>query len=158
MLRIIQLLKGKKAAHFRHHMATLLEKYLDADMGLADDITDRALQAHMADLKAAKGSNAEDGGDNWRQCVACTQHICFCVSDMLYFDGLLGDRADPLMQAWVALDNQVKSRLFAHSTHGVPEEIKLLQDKYMSLRVILFDYVASLNDQILFQDREGPKG
>jgi len=58
MLRIIQLLKGKKAAHFRHHMATLLEKYLDADMGLADDITDRALQAHMADLKAAK----EDGG------------------------------------------------------------------------------------------------
>jgi len=112
----------------------------------------------MADLKAAKGSNAEDGGDNWRQCVACTQHICFCVSDMLYFDGLLGDRADPLMQAWVALDNQVKSRLFAHSTHGVPEEIKLLQDKYMSLRVILFDYVASLNDQILFQDREGPKG
>ena len=28
-------------------------------MGLADDITDRALQAHMADLKAAKGSDAE---------------------------------------------------------------------------------------------------
>jgi phage gp29-like protein len=25
--------------------------YLDADMGLADDVTDRALQAHMADLK-----------------------------------------------------------------------------------------------------------
>lgn len=36
-----------------------MEKYLDADMGLADDITDRALQAHMADLKAAKGSDAE---------------------------------------------------------------------------------------------------
>ncbi len=32
-------------------MARLLEKYLDADMGLADDVTDRALQAHMADLK-----------------------------------------------------------------------------------------------------------
>ena len=56
MLCIIQLLRGKKAAHFRQHMATLLEKYLDADLGLADDITDRALQAHMADLNAAKQS------------------------------------------------------------------------------------------------------
>ena len=63
MLRIIQLLKGKKAAKFRQSMAALLEKYLDADMGLADDITDRALQAHMADLKAAKESNAEDSGE-----------------------------------------------------------------------------------------------
>ena len=63
MLHIIQLLKGKKAAKFRQSMAALLEKYLDADMGLADDITDRALQAHMADLKAAKESNAEDSGE-----------------------------------------------------------------------------------------------
>ncbi|DBA82360.1 TPA: hypothetical protein ACH3X2_000617 [Trebouxia sp. C0005] len=31
-------------------------------MGLADDITDRALQAHMADLKAAKEPSAEDTG------------------------------------------------------------------------------------------------
>ena len=44
-------------------LANLLEKYLDADMGLADDITDRALQAHMADLRAAKESNAEDSGE-----------------------------------------------------------------------------------------------
>ena len=63
MLRIIQLLKGKKAAKLRQSMACLLEKYLDADMGLADDITDRALQAHMADLKAAKERSAEDGGE-----------------------------------------------------------------------------------------------
>lgn len=54
ILQILQLLRGKKAAKFRQNLATLLEKYLDADMGLADDITDRALQAHMADLKAAK--------------------------------------------------------------------------------------------------------
>ena len=54
MLRIIQLLRGKKAATFRQSMADLLEKYLDADMGLADDITDRALDAHMADLEAKK--------------------------------------------------------------------------------------------------------
>ena len=47
MLRNVQVLKGKKAAKFRHNMASLLEKYL------ADDITDRALQAHMADLEAA---------------------------------------------------------------------------------------------------------
>ncbi|KAL3144234.1 hypothetical protein ABBQ32_14188 [Trebouxia sp. C0010 RCD-2024] len=40
MLRIIQLLRGKKAATFRQSMADLLEKYLDADMGLADDMTD----------------------------------------------------------------------------------------------------------------------
>ena len=34
MSRIIQMLKGKKAAKFRHNMASLLEKYLDADMVL----------------------------------------------------------------------------------------------------------------------------
>lgn len=63
MLRIIQLLKGKKTAKFRHTMASLLEKYLDADMGLADDITDRAPQAHMADLKTAKKPGTEDAGE-----------------------------------------------------------------------------------------------
>ena len=63
ILQILQLLRGKKAAKFRQSMATLLEQYLDADMGLADDITDRALQAHMANLKAAKESNAEDSGE-----------------------------------------------------------------------------------------------
>ena len=63
MLRIIQLLRGKKAATFRQNLANLLEKYLDVDMGLADDITDRALQAHMADMKAAKKPSAEDVGE-----------------------------------------------------------------------------------------------
>ncbi len=60
IVQILQLLRGKKAAKFRQSMATLLEKYLDADMGLADDITDRALQAHMADLRAAKDTNKDD--------------------------------------------------------------------------------------------------
>ena len=51
----IQLLRGKKASNFCESVAGLVEKYLDAlDMVLADDITDRALQAHMADVKAAK--------------------------------------------------------------------------------------------------------
>ena len=63
ILQILQLLRGKRAAKFRQNMATLLEQYLDADTGLADDITYRALQAHMADLKASKGSNAEDSGE-----------------------------------------------------------------------------------------------
>lgn len=36
------------------------------------------------------------------------------------------------MQDWVALDNHVKPRLYADSTHRVPEQIRLLQDKYMS--------------------------
>lgn len=54
VLQILQLLRGKKAAKFRQSMASLLEKYLDANMGLADDITDRALDAHMADLEAKK--------------------------------------------------------------------------------------------------------
>ena len=84
--------------------------------------------------------------------------MCFCVLDMLYFDGLLGDRTVPVMQDWVALDNHVKCRLFACCTHRDPAEIKVLQNKYMYLRVTMFDYMASLNDQILFQDREGPKG
>lgn len=63
VLQILQLLRGKKAAKFRQSMATLLEQYLDADMGLADDITDRALQAHMADLRAAKNANKDDTGE-----------------------------------------------------------------------------------------------
>lgn len=63
MLRIIQLLKGKKAATFRQNMATLLEKYLDADMGLADDITDRALQAHMAGLRTTKEASTDQGSE-----------------------------------------------------------------------------------------------
>jgi len=63
ILQIIQLLRGKRASRFRESIAGLVEQYLDADMGLADDITDRALQAHMADLKAAKESNAESSGE-----------------------------------------------------------------------------------------------
>jgi len=62
ILQILQLLRGKRAAKFRQSMATLLEQYLDADMGLADDITDRALQAHMADLRA-KDINKDDTGE-----------------------------------------------------------------------------------------------
>ena len=61
MLRILQLLRGKKAATFRHNMAILLEKYLDADMGLADDITDRALDAHVADLEAKRAQPTDSG-------------------------------------------------------------------------------------------------
>ena len=58
IFQIIQLLRGKKASKFRESVAGLVEQYLDADMGLADDITDRALQAHMADLKAARESSS----------------------------------------------------------------------------------------------------
>ena len=61
------------------------------------------------------------------------------------------------MQDWVAVDNQVKSRLFGHITHSVPDKVKLLQAEYMSLRVTMFDYIASLNDEILFQEIQGPK-
>lgn len=74
---------------------------------------------------------------------------------MLHYDGLLGDRANPLMQDWVAVDNQVKPRLFGRITHSVPDKVKLLQDKFMSMRVKMFDYIASLNDEILFQETEG---
>ena len=49
-LHIIQLLPGKKAAIFRANMATLLERVLEGDIALAEEITDRALAAHMAKL------------------------------------------------------------------------------------------------------------
>ena len=39
-------------------MPDLLNKYRDAEMGLADDITDRALDAHMADLEAKNAQQA----------------------------------------------------------------------------------------------------
>ena len=84
--------------------------------------------------------------------------MCSLIQDMLHFDGILGDRTDPLMQDWVALDNQINSRLFViDSAHSVSEQIMMLRDQYMSLRVIMFNYVASLNDHILFQHTPGPK-
>lgn len=60
VLQIIQLLRGKKAAKYRERTAELVERYMDADMGLADDITDRALATHMADIESRKASAAND--------------------------------------------------------------------------------------------------
>ena len=72
---------------------------------------------------------------------------------MLLFDGILGEHSDPLMRAWADVDNQVNLRLFARGAQETPreplEKIKLLRDEYMSLRVTVFKYIASLNDQIL---------
>ena len=58
ILQVLQLLRGKRASKFRQSMAVLLERYIDADMGLADDITDMALDAHMANLEARKEQQA----------------------------------------------------------------------------------------------------
>lgn len=52
MMRILQLLRGKKAAKFREQLAGLLERYIDADPALADDIVDRALDNHAAAREA----------------------------------------------------------------------------------------------------------
>ena len=70
---------------------------------------------------------------------------------MLYFDGVLGDRTDPLMQAWVAVDQQIKARIFADNTLQVSETVRVLRDKYMPLRLAMSEYVLSLNDPVLFQ-------
>ena len=58
MLRILQLLRGKRAAKFREQMAGLLERYLDADPALADDIVDRALDNHTAAREAREAADA----------------------------------------------------------------------------------------------------
>lgn len=68
------------------------------------------------------------------------------------FDGILGDRTDPLMQEWVELDKKISERLFAnkfaHEGHA-----KALRDNYYdSLRKSLYEYVKSLNDTALFAD------
>lgn len=51
MIRIIQLLRGKRAAKFRESLAGLMVRYLDADMGLAENIIDRAVDARIADIE-----------------------------------------------------------------------------------------------------------
>ena len=51
VMPIIQLLRGKRAAKFRERTAELVEKYKEADMGLADDITDRAWDAAVRDAR-----------------------------------------------------------------------------------------------------------
>ena len=53
VIHILQLLRGQKAAKFRERLAGLLERYLDADPALADDIVDRALDNHAAAREAA---------------------------------------------------------------------------------------------------------
>ena len=51
VLRLLQMLRGKRAAKFREGTATLVEGYVDADMGLAEDVIDRALDARMQDIQ-----------------------------------------------------------------------------------------------------------
>ena len=69
IMQIIQLLRGKRAAKFRERTAELVEKYIDADMGLADDITDRAWDAAVSDARSNKqhekqaGHNASTDGE-----------------------------------------------------------------------------------------------
>ena len=58
IFRILQLLRGQKAAKFRERLADLLERYLDADPALADDIVDRALDNHAAAREAAAAAAA----------------------------------------------------------------------------------------------------
>lgn len=52
ILQIMQLLRGKKAAKYRERTAVFVEKYIDADMELADDITDRAWASRVAESEA----------------------------------------------------------------------------------------------------------
>jgi hypothetical protein len=59
MIRIIQLLRSKRAAKFRESLAGLMEKYLDADMGLAEDIIDRAVDARLTDIERRERQKQE---------------------------------------------------------------------------------------------------
>lgn len=69
---------------------------------------------------------------------------------MLQFDGVLGNRTDPLMQGLVELDKQVLSRLFVNTNDDASDQVKILRDKYVPIRLTLFGFVESLNDQALF--------
>ncbi|KAK9827066.1 hypothetical protein WJX74_005350 [Apatococcus lobatus] len=63
ILQIIALLRGKRAAKYRERTAQLVEQYIDADMGLADDITDRAWDNAVRDAQGAseRPQPAEEG-------------------------------------------------------------------------------------------------
>eukprot|EP00899_Mesostigma_viride_P027927 jgi/Mesvir1/8319/Mv12584-RA.1 len=56
IIKLIQLLPGKRAASFRDKLATLFERYLDADRSLADEIYARAdaRDAQLTDDKRVK--------------------------------------------------------------------------------------------------------
>ena len=75
---------------------------------------------------------------------------------MQHFDGILGDRTDPLMQNLVELDKQIWARLFAHNSDSVHTHLKVLRDNYTPIRLNMFDYVKSLNDQALFDNQHQP--
>lgn len=65
ILQIIALLRGKRAAKYRERTAQLVEQYIDADMGLADDITDRAWDNAVRDAQGAseQPQPAEEGAE-----------------------------------------------------------------------------------------------
>lgn len=60
IIRIIQLLRGKRAAHFRNNIACLVEQYIDAKLGLADDITDRAWERAVNEASNATTQQKEE--------------------------------------------------------------------------------------------------
>lgn len=73
---------------------------------------------------------------------------------MLQYDGILGDRTDPLMQDWVALDEHISSRLFAKNTYPIPEQTRMLRDQYVPLRLAMFEYIKDLNNDVLFYNNQ----
>ena len=67
------------------------------------------------------------------------------------YDGLLGDREDPIMQDWVHLDNKISERLYCN---GFAHEgrVKELRENYDNIRKSMFEKIASLNDTMLFKN------
>ena len=59
---------------------------------------------------------------------------CVFMSTMLQFDGVFGDRTNPLMQDLVELDKQVLSRLYTNNNDNASDQLKSLRDKYVPIR------------------------
>ena len=65
VLRLLQMLRGKRAARCRESTAIMVEGYVDADMGHAENIVDWALDARM------RTSRAEGLSDQNAAALAC---------------------------------------------------------------------------------------
>ena len=72
--------------------------------------------------------------------------VCYLAKMNRMYDGILGDRSDPLMQDWVQLDKKISARLFANGLKHEGRVEVLRKNYYECVRNTMSEYVSDLND------------
>ena len=68
----------------------------------------------------------------------------------MFYDGVLGELTDPLMQQWKRFDESVCTRIFNDEIQPPTAYAQEVQNDYMALRRDLHNIVKRLNHQAFF--------